>query len=76
MVALLGELVSKGEPVFLYEGLEPVHRTIVRVKENLCQGNNLKERRKDVVVYFFVSYNIRMILSTWNLPCIFGRFGK
>ena len=43
MVALLGELVSKGEPVLLYEGLEPVHRTVVRVKENLCQGNNLKE---------------------------------
>ena len=43
MVALLGELVSKGEPVLLYEGLEPIHRTVVRVKENLCQGNNLKE---------------------------------
>ena len=52
MVALLGELVSKGEPVLLYEGLEPVHRTVVRVKENLCQGNNLKEGGR----FFFASY--------------------
>ena len=31
MVALLGELVAKGEPVLLHKRLEPFHRTVVRV---------------------------------------------
>ena len=46
MVALLGELVAKGEPVLLYERPEPLHRTVVRIKENLGKRNNLEEGRK------------------------------
>ena len=31
VVALLRELVAKGEPVLLHESLETFHRTVVRV---------------------------------------------
>ena len=36
------ELVSEGEPVFLYEDLETADRSIVRVKAELGQGRHLR----------------------------------
>ena len=41
VVAFLGELVAKGEPVLLNEGLEPLHGAVVRVKKDLGQRHNL-----------------------------------
>ena len=46
MVAFLGELVSKREPVLLNECLESLHRSVVRVQEDLSQGDNLQGGRK------------------------------
>ena len=43
MVALLGELVAKGEPIFLDESLESLQSPVVRVKENLGQRDNLQK---------------------------------
>ena len=60
MVALLRELVPKGEPVLLYESPESLHRAVVRVKENLSQRNNLEEeegkQKKKKVFFLFLFF--------------------
>ena len=72
MVALLGELVSKGEPVFLYECPESLHCTVVRVQENLGQGNNLKEGEGGGLSVYYNVHMYEYIASYPGLPMFFN----
>ena len=58
MVALLGELVSEREPVLLYESPESFHCTVVRVKENLSQRNNLEKKEKERISFVKYMYTV------------------
>ena len=47
MVALLRELVAKGEPVFLNEIPESLQRAVVGVHQQLCNRDHLEGDREE-----------------------------